>query len=65
MHVDGKVNEQQVEAWDDVVTRVEKRSSIVLCGEIESQWPERSMACHRVMSELVDSAESDVVVVTL
>ncbi|WP_203300407.1 Gfo/Idh/MocA family protein [Marinobacter sediminum] len=63
--VDGKDTEQQVEPCDHVVKLVEKFSSIVLSGELESQWPERSMACHKVMSALFESAESDGAVVAL
>ncbi|AHI30184.1 hypothetical protein [Marinobacter similis] len=63
--VDGKDTEQQVEPCDHVVKLVEKFSSIVLSGELEAKWPERSMACHRVMSALFESAESDGAVVAL
>ena len=55
---EGKDTEQVAEPCDHVVKLVEKFSNIILTGELEAQWPTRSLACHRVMSALFESAES-------
>lgn len=62
---DGKDTEQAVEPCDHVVKLVEKFSNIILTGELDEQWPKRSLACHRVMSALFESAESNGAVVAL
>jgi hypothetical protein len=47
------------------VKLVETFSDIVLTDKLDAQWPDRSLACHRVMSALFESAESDGAVVYL
>lgn len=44
---------------------VERFSSNLLAGELEDEWPKRTVACHRVMSALFKSAESGSTVVSL
>ena len=62
---EGKDTVQEAEPCDHVVKLVETFSNIVLSGELDPQWPERSVACHRVMSALFESAESGGSVVAL
>ena len=53
----GKDTEVKVEPCDHVVKLVETYSEIVLSGKVDPQWPERTLACHRVMAALFASAE--------
>lgn len=53
----GKDTEVKVEACDHVVKLVERFSETVLSGKVDGQWPERTLACHRVMAALFESAE--------
>lgn len=53
----GKDTEVQVEPCDHVVRLVETFSENVLSGNLDPQWPERTLACHRVMAALFASAE--------
>lgn len=54
----GKDVEVRVEPCDHVVKLVEAYSEIVLSGKVDAQWPERTLACHRVMAALFASAEA-------
>ena len=53
----GKDTEVKVEPSDHVVKLVERFSGIVLKAKVDPQWPERTLACHRVMAALFASAE--------
>ena len=61
----GKDTEVKVEPCDHVVKLVEAFSGIVQSGKVDRQWPARTLACHRVMAALFDSAESGGGVVTV
>ena len=54
-----------MEPCDHVVKLVEKFSHIILTGELEDEWPKRSLACYQVMAALFESAESNGAVVSL
>ena len=54
----GKDVEVKVAPCDHVVKLVEAYSAIVLPGKVDEQWPERTLACHRVMAALFASAEA-------
>ena len=51
----GKDTEVKVEPCDHVVKLVETYSEIVRSGKVDPQWPERTLACHRVMAALFAS----------
>ncbi len=53
----GKDTGVSIAPCDHVVKLVETYSEIVLSGKVDPQWPERTLACHRVMAALFASAE--------
>lgn len=57
--------EVAVAPCDHVVKLVEAYSAIVLSGKVDPKWPERTLACHRVMAALFASAEASGGVVAL
>ncbi len=61
----GKDVEVQVAPCDHVVKLVETYSATVLSGKVDPQWPERTLACHKVMAALFASAEGGGGVVTV